>query len=165
MAPKSTYKKGVDTPLAQEDFDNDDYEPIVDFPFSGKDIEDSFPVDDIPYDSLPLKEPSDLAKLETHIPTLATIQPLKVGLILEGDYGTNTKKLGRDLYSHLKELEFCDIIICACSQNKKKGLPIHCLMKFIKETPTKYFVVWTKSNTLVNERRASRLILYYLSII
>lgn len=64
-----------------------------------------------------------------------------VGLVLEGDYGESDENRNRDLYAHLKELEFCDVIICACSypvpEKQSKividSKPVECVKRFIKE--------------------------------
>ena len=64
----------------------------------------------------------------------------KVGFILEGDYGfVHLKKAGaghhQNLYTHLRSLDFCDVIVCACSflkdATKLSEQPILCLLYFI----------------------------------
>lgn len=63
----------------------------------------------------------------------------KVAYVLEGDYGFihhdnkgSYPKL--NLYTHLKNVELCDTIVCACSVVKKSGYqyqPLSCLIYFI----------------------------------
>lgn len=65
-----------------------------------------------------------------------------VGFITEGDFGfiaPSTSwwaKHHQNLYTHLKNLEECDVIICACSLLHKKTVfqqPLLCLVQFIYE--------------------------------
>lgn len=65
----------------------------------------------------------------------------KVAFVLEGDYGFihhdnkgSYPKL--NLYTHLKNVELCDTIVCTCSVVKKSGYqyqPLSCLIYFILE--------------------------------
>lgn len=65
---------------------------------------------------------------------------MSIGFVLEGDYGFvhNNKRSSqhnRNLYKHLMQLRFCDVIVCACSVLSTKcsplERPINCVIKFI----------------------------------
>ena len=82
---------------------------------------------------------------------------LKIGFVLEGDYGflhrkSQWAKHPRNLYRQLKQMMVCDIIICACS-NTPYGWrydPYYCLFCFIeycvlKSIPVQLVVLETEN--------------------
>ena len=71
---------------------------------------------------------------------------IRVGIVLEGDYGIPSDKKNRDLYSHLVELAFCDVIICACSilKDALAPKPLDCVNQFIQNQNADYSYVLTK---------------------
>lgn len=159
-SPKQN-KRGVDIPYSKDDINSvfDKNNDVLPFPIA-EDIENT----------LPLKEPQVLSSKDKIVPKELPDDIIKIGIISEGDYGSSTKKKGRDLYSHLKELDFCDIIICACSRKSMVNPPILCLNKFISETSAKYYVVHARKGATASTKKsndivAAKLILYYLSII
>ena len=89
---------------------------------------------------------------ETHSPEkrpnelVPFIDKYKVAFVLEGDYGfthhnTQCSYPKLNLYTHLKNVEICDAIVCACSVVKKTGIkyqPLSCLILFILDCLSAY---------------------------
>lgn len=82
-----------------------------------------------------------LYRLPENTPTpLRNIKKKTVGFVLEGDYGFLPPSTAwwakhcQNLYTHLKNVEDCDVIICACSLLHGKTIlqqPLLCLIQFI----------------------------------
>lgn len=91
----------------------------------------------------PLQAP-DLSALISKTASLNPKDLFLVGISLEGDYGfQHDKKIksswtlhDRNLYKNLKELLFCDTIVCACSvlnvAPTPKYKPVNCVIKFLR---------------------------------
>ncbi|MBQ9214397.1 MAG: hypothetical protein IJ150_10725 [Bacteroidales bacterium] len=89
----------------------------------------------------------NLYRVPEDIPTpISNFDGKKVGFILEGDFGFISPstswwtKHPQNLYTHLKNLEECDVIICACSILHGKSIlqqPLLCLIQFIYECISK----------------------------
>ncbi len=56
-----------------------------------------------------------------------------VGIVTEGDFGFESHSKGRNLYINIKEIEFCDVVICACTKGKKRVNVEDCVKKFSEE--------------------------------
>ncbi|MBO7597906.1 MAG: hypothetical protein J6T70_12775 [Bacteroidales bacterium] len=117
-----------------------------------------------------LRETSDNSVSESHIETtLNTVSKFKpnginlIGFVLEGDYGfahaitkSTTTHHSRCLYDHLKTLEFCNSLICACSipaiGTHPRMNPVYCVVKFIIDYASKYGSIRV---VLINSNRSS----------
>ena len=78
----------------------------------------------------------DIVALNTYV---------KIGIILEGDYGCKKISPHKSLFDRIKDFDDCDIIICACSilKSKTKSRPSNCIKKVIKTYHTKFAVIRT----------------------
>lgn len=56
-----------------------------------------------------------------------------VGIVTEGDFGFESRSKGRNLYDNIKEIEFCDVVICACTKGKENVCVEDCVIKFSEE--------------------------------
>ena len=56
-----------------------------------------------------------------------------VGIVTEGDFGFESRSKGRNLYDNIKEIEFCDVVICACTKGKEHVCVEDCVKKISEE--------------------------------